>query len=126
MAKTGSSNAYLHSKRNGLLNEALELTVRAEPLPPSTELETFPIPTPLPGLLSLLSPLPPKCLLSSTAASHKEWHCASMTLSCAVCAAWRESWNPAARWDGRKQLPVLLLETGKDLAFQQVPCSQFP
>lgn len=27
MAKTGSSNAYLHSKRNGLLNEALELMV---------------------------------------------------------------------------------------------------
>lgn len=27
VAKTGSSNAYLHSKRNGLLNEALELTV---------------------------------------------------------------------------------------------------
>ncbi|XP_054836778.1 potassium voltage-gated channel subfamily D member 3 isoform X2 [Eublepharis macularius] len=26
VAKTGSSNAYLHSKRNGLLNEALELT----------------------------------------------------------------------------------------------------
>ncbi|ELR49126.1 Potassium voltage-gated channel subfamily D member 3, partial [Bos mutus] len=25
VAKTGSSNAYLHSKRNGLLNEALEL-----------------------------------------------------------------------------------------------------
>lgn len=29
MAKTGSSNAYLHSKRNGLLNEALELMVGA-------------------------------------------------------------------------------------------------
>lgn len=27
VAKTGSSNAYLHSKRNGLLNEALELMV---------------------------------------------------------------------------------------------------
>ena len=30
MAKTGSSNAYLHSKRNGLLNEALELMVGAQ------------------------------------------------------------------------------------------------
>lgn len=30
VAKTGSSNAYLHSKRNGLLNEALELTVSAQ------------------------------------------------------------------------------------------------
>lgn len=30
VAKTGSSNAYLHSKRNGLLNEALELTVGAQ------------------------------------------------------------------------------------------------
>uniref|UniRef100_A0A4X1T8V9 Potassium voltage-gated channel subfamily D member 3 n=1 Tax=Sus scrofa TaxID=9823 RepID=A0A4X1T8V9_PIG len=29
VAKTGSSNAYLHSKRNGLLNEALELMVGA-------------------------------------------------------------------------------------------------
>lgn len=30
VAKTGSSNAYLHSKRNGLLNEALELTVSVQ------------------------------------------------------------------------------------------------
>ncbi|XP_005142879.1 A-type voltage-gated potassium channel KCND3 isoform X2 [Melopsittacus undulatus] len=30
VAKTGSSNAYLHSKRNGLLNEALELTGSTE------------------------------------------------------------------------------------------------
>ncbi|KAM4885402.1 A-type voltage-gated potassium channel KCND3 isoform 2-T2 [Sylvia borin] len=30
VAKTGSSNAYLHSKRNGLLNEALELTGSSE------------------------------------------------------------------------------------------------
>ena len=30
MAKTGSSNAYLHSKRNGLLNGALELMVGAQ------------------------------------------------------------------------------------------------
>lgn len=29
VAKTGSSNAYLHSKRNGLLTEALELMVGA-------------------------------------------------------------------------------------------------
>ncbi|NXD13494.1 KCND3 protein, partial [Nothocercus nigrocapillus] len=43
VAKTGSSNAYLHSKRNGLLNEALELTVSAPKPPPSTaELESFP------------------------------------------------------------------------------------
>ncbi|MED6294596.1 Potassium voltage-gated channel subfamily D member 3, partial [Characodon lateralis] len=26
LSKTGSSNAFLHSKRNGLFNEALELT----------------------------------------------------------------------------------------------------
>lgn len=36
MAKTGSSNAYLHSKRNGLLNEALELMVSAQ-RPPAGE-----------------------------------------------------------------------------------------
>lgn len=28
ISKTGSSNAFLHSKRNGMLNQALELTVR--------------------------------------------------------------------------------------------------
>lgn len=28
ISKTGSSNAFLHSKRNGLFNEALEFTVR--------------------------------------------------------------------------------------------------
>uniref|UniRef100_A0A667YQU2 Potassium voltage-gated channel, Shal-related subfamily, member 3 n=1 Tax=Myripristis murdjan TaxID=586833 RepID=A0A667YQU2_9TELE len=30
ISKTGSSSAFLHSKRNGLFNEALELTVRPE------------------------------------------------------------------------------------------------
>ena len=36
ISKTGSSNAFLHSKRNGLFNEALELTVRtaSEPQTP--------------------------------------------------------------------------------------------
>ncbi|KAM6237046.1 A-type voltage-gated potassium channel KCND3 isoform 2-T2 [Porphyrio hochstetteri] len=37
VAKTGSSNAYLHSKRNGLLNEALELTGSTEDEPHMTK-----------------------------------------------------------------------------------------
>lgn len=33
ISKTGSSSAFLHSKRNGLFNEALEFTVRQTPEP---------------------------------------------------------------------------------------------
>lgn len=102
VAKTGSSNAYLHSKRNGLLNEALELTVSAETVSPFTEFEKLPVPT---GLPPFLSSLPPNCSLSSVAASHAERHYAIIALSCTVCAMWRDSWNPAARLDGRKKLP---------------------
>jgi len=101
VAKTGSSNAYLHSKRNGLLNEALELTVSTETISPSTEFEKFPVLTPLPGL----PPLPPNCSLFGVAASHTEWRCAVIVLSCTVRTMWRDSWNPAARSDGRKKLP---------------------
>lgn len=40
IAKSGSTNAFLQSKRNGLLNELLELTVRRTPdLPPNTDSE---------------------------------------------------------------------------------------
>uniref|UniRef100_A0A8C6L8D4 Potassium voltage-gated channel subfamily D member 3 n=1 Tax=Nothobranchius furzeri TaxID=105023 RepID=A0A8C6L8D4_NOTFU len=38
LSKTGSSNAFLHSKRNGLFNEALELTVKEHRLRKSTSL----------------------------------------------------------------------------------------
>lgn len=61
VAKTGSSNAYLHSKRNGLLNEALELTVSADKTPPSVSLGSSLLP-PIPGLPPLPSPLPPASL----------------------------------------------------------------
>lgn len=87
VAKTGSSNAYLQSKRNGLLNEALELTVSAETTAPSTEFEQLPVPTQLP-------PFPPNCSLSSVAALHME---------CYNYRVWRHSWNPAARLGGRKK-----------------------
>lgn len=33
ISKTGSSSAFIHSKRNGLFNEALEFTVRPTPEP---------------------------------------------------------------------------------------------
>lgn len=86
VAKTGSSNAYLQSKRNGLLNEALELTVSAETTAPCTVFEQLPAPTPC--------SLPPNCSLCSVAASHMERYNYSV---------WRHSWNPAARLGGRKK-----------------------
>lgn len=76
VAKTGSSNAYLHSKRNGLLNEALELTVSADKTPPSVSLGSSLLP-PVPGL-------PPHChphhWPCSTAASPEGCTC---TTACA-------------------------------------------
>lgn len=115
VAKTGSSNAYLHSKRNGLLNEALELTVSAETVSPSTEFEKFPISTPLLGLPPFPSLLPHNCSLSSMAASHTEWHYATITHSCTVYAMWRDGWNLAARLDRRKKASL-----GSSLSWERI------
>lgn len=119
VAKTGSSNAYLHSKRNGLLNEALELTVSAETTPPSTEFEELSIPTPLPGLPPLLSPLPPNCSLSSVAAAHTAWRSAVIMLMYCMCRVEGQLESSCKiGWEERSFLG-LLLELGKDVAFQQ-------
>lgn len=84
VAKTGSSNAYLHSKRNGLLNEALELTVSAKPHPCSS---------PCPG--SLLSPLPPRSFIAQWRlhpnGAHVWYRQYGGILNCIWCAGWEEN-----------------------------------
>lgn len=119
VAKTGSSNAYLHSKRNGLLNEALELTVSAETTPPSTEFEKLSIPTPLPRLPPLLSPLPPNCSLSAVAAAHTAWRSAVIMLMYCMCRVEGQLESSCKIGWEEKSFLGLLLELGKDVAFQQ-------
>lgn len=108
VAKTGSSNAYLHSKRNGLLNEALELTVSAEPHPCSS---------PCPG--SLLSPLPPRSFIA-------QWCLHPNSPPCTIEAVRRNTQLYMMCWVRGKQFLGLLLEPGKDLAFYHGPALWFP
>lgn len=109
VAKTGSSNAYLHSKRNGLLNEALELTVSADKMPPSVSLGSSLLP-PVPGLP------PPATRITGPAAQQPPRRAVPALLHVLSPTAGLEQ--------GKKYFLGLLLELGKDLAFQQRPRSQ--
>lgn len=114
VAKTGSSNAYLHSKRNGLLNEALELTVSAETVSPSQALKSSPFPP-----LALGDPFSLRCHLHTrVAAPHGARSYAAIPHSPTGGGA-GTVWIHPRDWMGGRSFLGILLELRKDLAFQQ-------